>query len=247
MNIRQHPPVVAIVGTGNVASHLCNAFSGKAEMHQVNPHSLEGMPDYADFVIISVKDDAIGSVAEKIKGKHGVIAHTSGSIPMSVLEHTGRRYGVFYPLQTFTKGERLNYSDIPFLIEGNSRYAVESLSALAGMISENVREADSNARKTIHLASVFACNFTNCLVGIADDILKEVGMDYRLLLPLLNQTVTKLNHLTPSEAQTGPAARLDLRVVNAHEQMLHDNGNHKLAEIYEDLSAEIIKKVKNRI
>lgn len=234
-------PVVAIVGTGNVATHLCHALCHSVKLYQVDPHTLEGLPEYADFVIISVKDSVIGDVAEKINCKFGIIAHTSGSVPMSVLAGCGSHYGVFYPLQTFTKGEHLCYSDIPFFIEGNFAETSASLCNLAGMISENVRTADSEARKILHLASVFACNFSNCLVGIADEILRKHGMDYRLLLPLLNQTVAKLSHLTPGEAQTGPAARLDLPVVNAHVKMLYDMGNHNWAEIYEDLSNEIIK------
>ncbi len=234
-------PIVAIIGTGNVATHLCKALGDNVTLHHVNPHTLEGMPEYADFVIISVKDSVIGEVAQRLPGKHGIMAHTSGSIPMSELEGCGNAYGVFYPLQTFTKGVELDYSEIPFFIEGNTEETTASLSEVARLISENVREADSESRKMLHLASVFACNFSNCLVGIADKLLKDCGMDYKVLLPLLKQTVTKLDLLTPAEAQTGPAARLDTPVMNRHMEMLNDMGKQNLAEIYADLSAEIME------
>lgn len=235
------PTVVAVVGTGNVASHLVKALQGKVTIIQVNPHTFESMPDYADIVIISVKDSVIQHVAHNLPGQHGIIAHTSGSVPMSALagcEASG--YGVFYPLQTFTKGVDLDYSEIPFFIEGDSETTVSALTDLARLISDNVREADSEGRKMLHLASVFACNFSNCLVGIADKLLRECGMDYTVLLPLLKQTVKKLDSLTPAEAQTGPAARLDMGVVNRHIDMLNDMGERRLAEIYGDMSDEII-------
>lgn len=238
-------PSVAIVGTGNVATHLCLALDGKVELHQVNPHSFEGMSEFADIVVISVKDSAIEEVAGKLSGNFNVVCHTSGSVPMSVLSGCGKAHGAFYPLQTFTKGVTLDYSEIPFFIEGSTPEAVSSLSELAKKISENVREADSDSRKVLHLASVFACNFSNCLVGIADGLLKENGMDYRVLLPLLRQTIAKLDRLSPSEAQTGPAARLDYPIMDAHVKMLLDKGQSNLAEIYEDLSAEIINKTRN--
>ena len=234
-------PEVAIVGSGNVATHLLNALASHALLHQVNPHTLEQMPGHADIVIISVRDSAIAEVAAKLKGDFGIVCHTSGSVPMTELRGCCSNYGVFYPLQTFTKGVPLDYSEIPFFIEGNSPETAGTLSELAKKVSPNVREADSASRKVLHLASVFACNFSNALVGIADDILKESGMDYRVLLPLLRQTVAKLDRLTPKEAQTGPAIRRDFPVMSAHTEMLRDKGLQNLTEIYEDISSEIIK------
>lgn len=238
------PLKVAIIGSGNVAHHLCNALAGKVELCRVNPRTFDGMSDYADIGIISVKDDAIISVAAHLKDKFGIIAHTSGSMPMSSLSDCGSEYGVFYPLQTFSKDMELDYSVIPFFIEGISAETTAVLTSLAMLISNNVCKADSDSRKMLHLASVFACNFSNCLVGIADNILKQNDMDYRVLLPLLRQTIAKLEYLSPEEAQTGPAARMDMKVMNDHVKMLLDMGERNLAEIYENLSAEIIKKIR---
>ena len=241
MKENTYHPTIAIVGTGNVATHLCKAFEARATVYQVNPHIFEGMPESADVVIISVKDTAIEEVSQNLPGTYGIVAHTSGSVPMSILSGCNSGYGVFYPLQTFTKGVELDYSEIPFFIEGDSGKTVEALTHLARLISPNVREADSDSRKMLHLASVFACNFSNCLVGIADKLLKKKDMDYTVLLPLLKQTMAKLNNLTPEEAQTGPAARLDMPVINRHVEMLQEMGESNLSEIYRDMTAEIIQ------
>lgn len=235
-----NPPVVAIVGTGNVATHLCNALGDQVTLHRVDPHSFDGMPDHADIVILSVKDNVIDQVAENIPKVFDIIAHTSGSVSIDILSKYGTDYGVFYPLQTFTKDVPLIYAEIPFLIEGNSQKTQETLFRLAKKISGDVRFADSASRKTLHLASVFACNFSNCLIGIADRILRGKDMDYQILLPLLRQTISKLQHVSPIEAQTGPAVRKDFLVINAHIKMLEQSGHDDWAEIYELITNQII-------
>lgn len=240
MNQIKPSPKIAVVGSGNVASHLFKALSkAGADVCIVNSRTLEGLPSSTDVALIAVKDMAIAEVAARLKGKAGTIAHTSGSTPMEVLKDSAPAYGVFYPMQTFTKGVELDYSDIPFFIEGSDTATADTLSRIAASISDSVVAADSERRRLLHLASVFACNFSNHLVAIADEILKGDGMDYRMLLPLLRQTVKKLETLSPAEAQTGPAARLDFKIMNRHIEMLQDRP--VLREIYEDLSADIIR------
>lgn len=228
---------ISIVGSGNVATHLAKAFSGKASVSLVNPHTLEGLPEKSELVIISVKDDAIKEVAAKLKGRAEIVAHTSGSVAMSALEGCAQHIGVFYPLQTFSKNVSLNYKEIPFFIEGSDDTSIRVLTSAARLISEHVMPADSAIRKKLHIAAVFACNFTNSLAGIADELLQEDGLDYKVMLPLLRQTVDKLSSLSPAEAQTGPAVRGDKTVMDAHLKMLE--GNDTLSEIYRTLSARI--------
>ena len=163
---------------------------------------------------------------------------------MEALKGYAENYGVFYPLQTFSKDKELDYKEIPFFIEGSSKSAVDILTSLASLISKNVYEADSDKRKRLHIAAVFACNFANHLVGIADDILKENGMDYTVLLPLLKETIGKLYLLPPSMAQTGPAVRNDTTVMKAHEEMLVDNPEY--LGIYRALSQSIIDQHANK-
>lgn len=232
-------PVVAIIGGGNVATHLANALSEKADVTLVNPRTLENLPSHSDFDIISVKDTAIREVAQRLKGRDAILAHTSGSIPMSALSDVAVSFGVFYPLQTFTKGVEIQYSEIPFFIEGNDSTTELKLKGLAHLISDNIISADSADRKRLHIASVFACNFTNRLMGIAKEILSESGIDFRVMLPLLRQTISKLDNMTPEEAQTGPAVRNDFGVMDAHIKMLE--GDQELQQLYRIFSNQIIK------
>ena len=227
----------AIIGTGNVATHLAKALEKEGAVG-VNSRNLEGMPEECDLAIISVKDDAIAEVAQKLMGRAKIIAHTSGSVPADALKGCSERYGVFYPMQPFTKGVTMDYSEIPFFIEGSDTATEEALTSLALMISPNVRKAGSSARKRLHLSAVFACNFTNCLMGIADELLKESGMDYTVMLPLLKQTVGKLYGTSPAMAQTGPAARGDLKTIEAHLAMLSDKPH--LQDIYLALTKRIL-------
>lgn len=246
---------ISIIGTGNVASHLYKALSelntsaciadtpdkatpSALDIIIVNSRTLEALPEKSDIILIAVKDDAIAQVAARVAGRATVIAHTSGSVSIDTLKGYAEQYGVFYPLQTFSKEKELDYKEIPFFIEGSSPFAADTLTNLARLISDKVYAADSDKRKRIHIAAVFACNFANHLVGIADDILKENGMDYSVLLPLMKETVGKLYILPPSEAQTGPAVRNDTTVMKAHEEMLTDKPEY--LDIYHTLSQSII-------
>lgn len=230
--------IISIIGRGNVAFHLSKAFANNHELHCVNPHTLEGLPDNSDIVIIAVKDDAIGEVASKLRGRALCIAHTSGSVAMNILEGCAAHTGVIYPLQTFSKEKALNYEEIPFFIEGSDETAENLLSGVALSISGSVRKADSSQRELIHIAAVFACNFVNHLIGIANEILAEGDMDYKLLLPLIKETIDKLNILPPHEAQTGPAARKDMGIVGSHIDKL--NYKPDLRQIYSLLSERIM-------
>lgn len=233
---------ISIIGTGNVASHLYKAFSKNTQngidVRIINSRSLEGLPPISDLILISVKDDVIHETAQNLKGRGKVIAHTSGSVDMNVLKGCSDHIGVFYPLQTFSKGKELNYSEIPFFIEGNDPETIKLLEEYARCISDHVKPADSETRKILHIAAVFSCNFSNHLVTIADKLLREKGMDYKILLPLLKETVRKLEELPPDEAQTGPAVRKDLKILSSHEQMLSCQPD--LAKIYRQLSDSIM-------
>lgn len=230
--------MIAIIGRGNVASHLYTAFKGKTETCLVNPHTLEGFPDKPDIIIITVTDDAIEEVCEKLPDPDVLVVHTSGSVSMDCLKAHGNNYGVFYPLQTFTKGVSLKYDEIPVFIEGSDPKNLDRIRKYASLISKDVREADSESRRKLHLASVFACNFTNVLADISAGILNEAGYDLTAVLPLMQQTVDKLKTLTPKEAQTGPAKRGDNEIIRKHVKMLESKP--KFQSLYK-LMSEIIQ------
>lgn len=239
------PPLdVLILGTGNVGTHLYEAFKAKGmRVGKVSGHA--DLHPTAEVYIIAVKDEAVMEVAERLNRTAiagSMIVHTSGSIPIDILKNTikdkSRTCGVFYPLQTFSANVKMNYEDIPFLVEGSEPATTLKLKKLANTISKNVRYANSEERSLYHLAAVITCNFSNHLCTLADRFLSEKGLDFKMLLPLLRQTISKLDFKNPSEAQTGPASRGDISIINSHLLQLQDNP--ELAKIYELLSNSIL-------
>lgn len=234
---------VNIIGRGNVANHLHRAFKDVfgVKVTMVNPHTLEELATDADITIISVSDNAIAEVLGKLPQMKSVIAHTSGATSIEVFAGRAESCGVFYPFQTFSKDKKLEYDEIPFFIEGSDARAEGTLLQLASMISRKVYKADSHKRRAMHVAGVFACNFTNHLWAIADDILKDNGMDFNVLRPLLEETLSKTDTMRPFDGQTGPAVRNDSKTINSHLEFLKDsNVNQDVIEIYNLLSCSII-------
>lgn len=219
--------MISIIGNGNVATHLYNALKDKTEISIINSRSLETLPQNTDVIIICVSDNAISEIVSKLPPSDAIIVHTSGSIPMDILKKYGSEYGVFYPLQTFTKGIDLEYSDIPVFIEGSSERVVEKLKEIASLFSNDIHNADSEMRRKLHLASVFACNFTNALARISQSLIEKSGIDFSILRPLMKQTIKKLDVISPEEAQTGPAVRGDSIVIDKHLEMLSDHPDLK--------------------
>ncbi|MCB0401303.1 MAG: DUF2520 domain-containing protein [Flavobacteriales bacterium] len=248
---------ITLLGSGNVATQLGKAlqkkgitilqvFSRNPEnatqlAHQIGAMAISNLQDLdpgADLYLICIKDDSIGELAGQFPFKDRLIAHTSGSIPMDVLSNN-EHYGIFYPLQTFTKDQSVDFLSIPFCIEANSPENEEKLMHLAGLLSEHVTKISSEQRKAIHLAAVFACNFSNNMYAIAEDILTQNGMSLDLLKPLIRETADKISTASPQAVQTGPAKRGDLEIMKNHLQMLADSKEYQ--DIYRIISDNILK------
>lgn len=235
---------VTIIGQGNVATHLCIALAGRVdELINISSRELEDIPSDSDIYILAVSDNAIAEVAARMPKVDGIVAHTAGSVSMQVLMPYFSNVGVFYPLQTFTKGATIDYSHIPCFIEGSDSGVEGRLLGLASLFTSNLHKADSDTRQKLHLASVFACNFTNYLWSISQEILSTQGYGMEVLMPLIEVSISKLKYLSPADAQTGPARRGDTEVVNQHLQEL--NGTH-YQKIYELLSEEIMQKYNSK-
>lgn len=250
---------VAILGRGNVASHLKRALSPLApdiETIQCDPHRPGETPADADFVIIAVSDSAIPGVASGLpSGLKGIVVHTSGSVPMSTLKVVSKshqeadrvdevrrsssdpRIGVLYPLMTLSKDKEIDYTRLPLLTEGDSPETLKAIDSLASLITRQVSHADSDDRARLHLGAVFACNFTNLMCRIASDLLVERGLDLQMLLPLVEETVAKLRTMDPREAQTGPASRGDTEVMRRQYEVLASHPDYR--DIYALLSHAI--------
>jgi predicted short-subunit dehydrogenase-like oxidoreductase (DUF2520 family) len=194
------------------------------------------IPD-ADLYIFSVKDTALPEVIPQVKPNDGLWVHTSGSMPISAFEGYASRYGVFYPLQTFTKKRKVKLDGTPIFLEVNDPNDMKMLKKVAIALSGNAQEIDSLKRPYIHLAAVFACNFTNHMYTIASKILDGQNIPYNVLLPIITETADKLNGLSPQEAQTGPASRFDKPVMDKQLAMLESDP--AMQTIYKLLSQSI--------
>ncbi len=192
----------------------------------------------ADLYIFSLKDSALAEIISQVKPNEGMWVHTAGSVPMNIFEGYAKRYGVFYPLQTFTKKRRVRLDGTPIFLEVNDPEDMKMLKKVAIALSGNAKELDSEKRKYLHLASVFACNFTNHMYMLADKILEQQDIPYDVLLPLIRETAEKINELSPAEAQTGPAVRFDKNIMDMQLNLLNDPS---MQTIYRLISQNIYK------
>ena len=132
---------IVFIGAGNLATNLAHAFYRKGfrvvqiysrteESARTLAQAVEAdyttslasvVPD-AQLYIVSLKDDALVELLPQIvagKGK-GLWVHTAGSIPMDIWKGHVERYGVFYPLQTFSKRRMVDFYDISVFGQGSS-------------------------------------------------------------------------------------------------------------------------------
>lgn len=195
--------------------------------------------DEADIYIFSVKDSVLCDlISEVCKGRGDkLFLHTAGSMPMSCFEGKALRYGVFYPMQTFSKAKDVCFENIPVFIEGDSAETEEVIRSFANMLSKRVIRLSSADRKYLHLAAVWACNFTNYCYMVASDILSEHDIPFDVMLPLINETTEKIQNICPKAAQTGPAVRGDKNVMSQQLELMSDRED--LQELYKMLSKGI--------
>ena len=206
---------------------------------------IKALRDEADIYIFSVKDSVLCElISEVCKGRGDkLFLHTAGSMPMSCFEGKALHYGVFYPMQTFSKTKDVDFERIPVFIEGNSIETEDVIRSLANKLSQRVIRLSSADRKYLHLAAVWACNFTNYCYTVASDILGEHGIPFDVMLPLINETTEKIQKISPKEAQTGPAVREDRNVISKQLELM--NGKEDLQELYKMLSKGINPLVDN--
>lgn len=250
---------VVILGTGNLAQHLCQTFSKTSSIQLIqvygrNQGNLQWFSSYteicsvpneiakAEVYLIAVSDQAIEEVAHHLLDKNGIVAHTSGATPMNVLPLENR--GVFYPLQTFTKDKIVDFKSIPICLEAQNEDSLRVLQDLALAISTKANHINTEQRMQLHLAAVFVNNFTNYLYGIGEDICKRNKIPFDLLIPLIQETSNKIISLTPKEAQTGPARRGDEKSMNQHLSLI---SNQNEQEIYSLLSKAIKTKYEKEL
>lgn len=207
--------------------------------------TLDFSDSHIDVIILTVADDAIEEVAGNIlMPEDAILLHTSGSSPLSALGKAGvPNTGVLYPLQTFSKGVKLDLEETPVFVEGSNPFVTRQILAIGRAISSTVLAISSEKRMALHLAGVFASNFTNHMIAIAFELMERHGLDPQWLEPLIAGTINKGLDSGPDNAQTGPARRGDLRILQKHVEFLKKD--KILREIYTLISQHILDKYRS--
>jgi len=232
---------IVIIGSGNVAAvlgrkfkaaghHILQIVSRNAsaaselayEWNTVSSNYLSAVNHHAEIYLIAVPDDAINEVVKDMKLPGKIVAHTAASVSMEVLKKVTNHYGVFYPLQSLRKDMKI-LPEIPIFFEGSDDLTKKKLQALAHSIAnEKVAEAGDDARLKLHVAAVIVSNFTNYLYALAEDYCRKEGIDFKQLLPLIEETANRVKDISPKQAQTGPAIRQDDETVQKHLVLLEN-------------------------
>jgi len=249
---------VAFIGAGNVAWHLAPALEKEQIILVTEVYSrtkknarkltrllyeakavtsLDFSKSEAEIFILAIPDDAFSEVILNLQlPENALIAHTSGTKPMAVLERF-ERYGVFYPLQTFSQAKKVDFQKIPFCLEASDSEDLDILVELADTLTQNIFHITSKEREKLHISAVFACNFTNHLMAIASDILQQHDLDFELIKPLIQETMSKVLTHEPHQVQTGPAIRKDQQTIERHLELLE---NHpEFQQIYRIMTESI--------
>lgn len=255
-------PTISFIGSGNLAWHLAPALDNLGfvvkEVFSARPKnaaalterlyqaevksSLDFSDSPSDIFFIAVSDEVIADIAREIVlPENATLVHTSGSQPLSLLEYSAAaNFGVFYPLQTFTKSRPINFKDVPLFIEASDSDAEKKLMTLAKGLSRKYKKITSEERKGLHVAAVFASNFSNHMLRISKDIMDERGLNFEWLKPVILETINKALSVGPEYSQTGPAVRGDLEILDEHMKYL--KSDKAIAKIYEIISQDIIDK-----
>lgn len=248
---------IILLGSGNVATHFGEALV-KAGHRVTQVYSrtyahasrlagrigaepvaeLAALDRKADLYLIAVSDDAIGRLAAQLPSSlQGLVVHTAGSVGLDVLAQPQRRYGVMYPVQTFSLAKAVDFSKVPLALEGSDEQVYTQLEQIAVTLSGRTFACNSKQRLAIHVAAVFVCNFTNHLYAVGADLLDRHGLAFDLVRPLILETAQKVLTYQPREVQTGPAVRNDSGTMEKHLALLADRP--ELMSLYQLISARI--------
>ena len=248
---------VVLIGSGNVATSLAHGLATRCEVVQIYSRQLihaqtlaqtigcgnatddlQALVPDADAYIIAVSDDAISHVIATVPDNGALWVHTSGSKSIDLFQGQRSRYGVLWPMQSFSRQVVTPLDDVHFFAEANNEATLRDLLELGHLLSCHVIEVDSVMRRQLHVASVFSCNFANHMWTLAAEVLSEAGLPFDAMKPLIRTTVQKLDRLAPAQSQTGPAIRHDMKVVDAHLSML-DGDKH---DIYDMITQSIMNR-----
>lgn len=248
----------SFIGAGNVATHLAQALKNKGhkivqiysrttssaktlanKVDAAFTKDIDQISDQADVYIVALKDSVFNEVLSQLDLSNKLLVHCSGSLPLNVLMPYSRNIGVLYPLQTFSKNRELDFQKVPVFVEANNKKDLEILCALANTISNNVSRMDSEKRKSLHVAAVMACNFSNHFYAMAAEYLNSKEIAFDVLRPLIEETAQKVQELMPKDAQTGPAIRFDTNIIDKHLEALSEFPSYQ--NLYNSISQSIFE------
>ena len=254
---------IILIGAGNVAHHLgpqfqksglkvLQVFSRKITkarrlaktLKSEAINDLSKLSSSADLYVLAVHDGAIPLVAQQLPREvreKKLVVHTSGATASTVFKSICKRYGIFYPLQTFSIKRKVDFSSIPICTHANRKRDRQALQALGQQLSNSSFEIDDAQRAILHIAAVFVNNFSNHLFSIGADLCEKEQIPFRLLLPLILETATKVQKHPPAKMQTGPALRGDLTTLNKHLDYLQRYPEYE--KLYRQLSKNINPKL----
>ncbi len=238
---------VSIIGSGNVAFHLISVLNKTPEFKLIqvccrDKKNIQNLVDSSqiiskveelktvDVCIIAVSDAAISKISESIPFDNKIVAHTSGSVAMNDLSAKNRR-AVFYPVQTFSLHKEVDFSKIPICLESENENDYNVLEKIANSISTLVYSINTKQRKALHVSAVFVNNFVNELYEVGYEICHENNISFDILKPLIDETARKVQTLTPTEAQTGPAKRRDMKTISTHLEFLKDQNKKDIYKL----------------
>ncbi len=191
---------------------------------------VSALPTDAFLYLLALSDDAIGPFAQCLS-QHlpadALVAHTSGATPLAVLQPHFSRCAIFYPLQSFAPGRSPDWTHIPICLSANAPQWTRQLWPIAQRVGGAVYELDDAQRGQLHLAAVFANNFTNFCYHIASQLLKMQHLPFDILLPLIRETVERLHTAPPQALQTGPAVRNDRATIARHLSALQHHPDYQ--------------------
>lgn len=249
---------VVIIGSGNVAYHLGFALSftkhkvvqvigrNKKQTHIIANINLSKAAfsftqiSDADIYIIAVDDDSISGIVSKLNANDKIVVHTSGATSIDVLKSKFKNCGVLYPLQSINKNFKVSFRTTPFCIEASNKKTERQIIEFTKSLSDKIVRTNSAQRLKLHLAAVLVNNFTNHLYSEAYDLLVKSKLDFKLLLPLIENTIEKIKLSNPNEVQTGPAKRKDIGTIRKHLKLLSKDPG--LKKLYSLITSEIQKK-----
>lgn len=248
---------ITILGSGNVATHLAKAFHvagyqilqiwsreydhAEALANQVFAEPIDKLKllyPTADVYVLAVTDEALFDLALDLKLRDALVLHTAGSVSLKVLAPISRKHGVIWSPQTFIRDVAMDYSTLPFCIEGSSAEVEERIRQILTPVSQHIFSVDTEQRKWLHLAAVITNNFGNAINALAQDIVQGHNIPFEILHPLIEMTAEKLKHGGLWQQQTGPARRQDQKTIDNQRSLLADNP--QMLKLY-DLMTEIIQ------